>query len=87
MENPFKSRIDTLNIISNWLQLKMNNQFQEEINLSDTYIIDVDGSGFVLPTDGESSLNDGQKSFLRTYCNMINNQEVTFEQLNEDLNN
>lgn len=74
MKNIFQNKIDTVNVITEWIQLKMSTQFNEEINLDDSYIIDIDGSGLVLPTDGESSLNEGQKSHLSTLCNMINSQ-------------
>lgn len=86
MQNPFKAKSDATNIISRWLQLKMNNQFNTEIDLDKSYIIDIDGSGLVLPTDGESSLNDGQKSHLGTYCRMINNGGITLEKMDEEIN-
>lgn len=86
MKNIFQNKIDAVNIITEWIQLKMNTQFNEEINLDDSYIIDIDGSGLVLPTDGKSSLNDGQKSYLRTFCNMINRPTITLDQMKEEIN-
>lgn len=87
MNNIFQSRIEATKIISEWLQLKMNTQFNEEINLNDSYLIDIDGTGMVLPTDGESSLNEGQKSYLNTFCNMINRPTITLEEMKLEVKN
>ncbi|MCD9616102.1 hypothetical protein [Chryseobacterium gleum] len=86
MKNIFQNPSDDMNTVSEWIQLKMNNEFKEEINLNDSYTIDKDGSGLVLPTDGESSLNEGQKSYLRTLCNMINRPTIALDQMKEEIN-
>ncbi|MCP1300622.1 hypothetical protein NK356_15715 [Chryseobacterium sp. S0630] len=84
MNNLFKNRSNDMNAVNEWLQLKMNSQFNEEIDLTNSYTIDVDGSGLVLPTHKGSSLNDGQKSYLETFCRAVN--ELTLEQVKEQIN-
>ncbi|MGE8535158.1 MAG: hypothetical protein ACN6OJ_11300 [Chryseobacterium sp.] len=86
MNNIFQNKSNDINAVHEWIQLKMNSQFNEEINLSNSYIIDVDGSGLVLPTHEQSSLNDAQKSYLDILCIMINRPTITLEQIKEEIN-
>lgn len=87
MNNIFQAQSDDMNTVSQWIQLKMNDRFKEEIELDDSYTIDRDGSGMVLPTDGESSLNDGQKSYLNTLCRIINRPTLTLDEMKTDIEN
>lgn len=86
MENVFKNKSENVKLVSDWLQHKMNQQFNSEINLSREYAIDIDGSGLIIPTEGLSKLNYEQKSYLSTMIRSINSREVSFEEMNSELN-
>jgi len=85
MENIFRNSSENIKIVRCWLQLRMNKKFDAEINLHREYVIDIIGSGLIIPTLGLSRLNFEQKSYLYMIIRTVNSKDISIEEIRTEL--
>ncbi|SHM93690.1 hypothetical protein SAMN05444360_12235 [Chryseobacterium carnipullorum] len=73
-------------LISKWIQFRMNDIHDREIDLNGSYEFYIEGDDLKVRVFDDSNLPEGHLSMLHTLKRRINEEKVSYEKMDNELN-